>query len=259
MPSAVELSDSPLRIARGLLDNSIVVHKFGRADVGTSYVPIAIGGIYRTPQVSGATALRVKAGNTNDTAAGSGAQEITLQGIDETGSKISVKVATNGTSAGTATTETFIRLYRAFVSRSGTYASQSAGSHAAAIVIENSAGTEDWLTIDATSFPAAQSEVAVFTIPAGQEAYVSNVSINVDSNKSVSILFFTRSGILQTATPYDAMRVNINFAGISGGSLLAPNVPYGPYPELTDIGFMGKITSGTGLVSIDFEIICFDT
>lgn len=259
MPSAVELSDSPLRIARGLLTNALVVHKFGRADVATSYIPIAIGGVYRTPQVSGATALRVKAGNVNDTAAGSGAQEITLEGLDETGTTITVKVATNGISAGAATAETFIRLYRAFVSKSGTYASQSSGSHSADIVIENAAGTEDWLTINSTGFPAAQSEVAVFSIPAGQEAYVSNVSINVDSNKSASILFFTRSGILQTAAPYEAMRVNINFEGISGGSFLDFNVPYGPYPELTDIGFMGKVASGTGLVSIDYEIVCFDT
>ena len=48
-----------------------IENKFGdNTAVGTSYVPITGNGIYRTPQVSGATTLRVKAGgDANDTAA----------------------------------------------------------------------------------------------------------------------------------------------------------------------------------------------
>lgn len=106
--------------------------------------------------------MRIKAGgNAADTAAGAGAREVTLIGLDASGNVVTEAIATNGISASSATTNSFIRLYRAYVSASGTYATAAAGSHTAAIVIENSAGGTDWLTIDATSFPLAQSEVSV--------------------------------------------------------------------------------------------------
>ncbi len=73
------------RISRGLVDGQSVVHKFGRGVVGTSFVPIAFGNIYRTPQPANATALRVKAGDANDTAAGTGAREVMVQGLSATG------------------------------------------------------------------------------------------------------------------------------------------------------------------------------
>ena len=143
-----------LDVARGLVPGVSVIHKFGgNPAVGTSYVPLSIGGIYRTPQAASATALRIKSGgNANDDKDGSGAREITLIGLDENWNEVSEAVETNSAAASTATSTTFTRLYRAYVSASGTYASQSAGSHSANIVIEDSGGTEDWATISATGF-----------------------------------------------------------------------------------------------------------
>ena len=149
-----------LDAARGLTIGQKTVAKFGRNEsVGTSFEPVALGGVYQTPQAASATTLRIKSGgDSNDTAAGSGARQVTLEGLDENFEEVSETVATNGASASSATTATFTRLYRVYVSESGTYATLAAGSHVGDIVIENGSGGTDWATISATDFPQSQSE-----------------------------------------------------------------------------------------------------
>ena len=248
-----------LEIQRGNVPGMSVVHKFGRnAAVGTSYTPIAVGAVYQTPQVAAAATLRVKAGDANDTSAGTGAREITLEGLDETGAMVTEALATAGTSASSATSATFIRLFRAYITASGTYANASAGSHAADIVIENGAGGTDWATIDSTDFSRSQSEIAAYTIPLGKEGYIASVAINVDSNKTANIIMFKRANILETAAPYTAMRMQVQWGGVTGHAGLHPVTMLGPFPALTDTGFMAKAASSAE-VDIDYEILLIDT
>lgn len=235
------------------------VKKFGRnSAVGTSFVPVSLGGVYRTPQSGSATTVRVKAGgNANDTAAGSGAREVTIIGTDENFTEVTETIATNGASASLSTTAIFTRIYRAFVSKSGTYASATAGSHSGDIVIENTAGTEDWLTIESTNFPKGQSEIGAYTVPAGVSGYVKLRNISIDSGKTVDMVFFQRGNCDETAPPYTAMKAQSVVSGVSGGSIETfgqTEVPFGPYVGPTDIGFMAKVSTGTASVSCEFEI-----
>jgi len=248
-----------LDTARGLTNGLKSVKKFGRnPSVGTSFETVAFGGIYQTPQAASATTLRIKAGgNANDTAAGSGAREITLIGLDENFQEVSEAIATAGASASSATTTSFTRLYRCFVSASGSYASASAGSHSADIVIENSAGGTDWATIDATDFPKSQSEIGAFSVPAGATGYVKLRNVSIDSGKTIDLIFFSRTNIDETSAPYSAMRAQSVVSGVSGGSIEsfgAVDIPFGPYTGPTDLGFMAKVTSGTAKVAVEFEI-----
>jgi hypothetical protein len=245
--------------ARGLTTGIASIKKFGRnPSVGASFEPVDVGGIYQTPQSGSATTLRIKAGgNANDTAAGSGAREITLIGTDENFNEVTETVATAGASASSATTATFTRLYRMFVSASGTYASAVAGSHSGNIVIENSAGTADWATIDVTDFPKGQSEIGAYTIQAGVTGYVKLRQVSIDSGKDVDLVFFSRENCNETVAPYTAMRAQSVVTGISGGSIETfgdKEVPFGPYIGPTDIGFMAKVSTGTASVSVEFEI-----
>jgi len=241
-------------------DNADIVHKFGRnTAVGTSFVPVTFGGVYPTPQVGSATQLRIKAGgDANDDAAGTGAREVTLIGLDANGDEVTEAIATAGASASSATTNSFIRLYRAYVSASGTYATASAGSHAASITIENSAGGTDWLTIDAAAFPLAQSEVGAYSVAAGKKAYVFSAYAATDSSKSTDIVFFQRTSILQTAEPYDAMRVVFDIKSTEAFVDFAPRAPLGPFVGPCDLGFMAKVSSTTSEVSVDFELLVVD-
>lgn len=247
-------------ITAGEVDGLSIVHKFGRDPAATTtFAPVSQGGLYRTPQVAGATALRVKAGgNANDTAAGTGARTILLQGLDATGTLQTSTLTTAGASASAASSETYIRLFRAYVATSGTYASSSAGSHSAAITIEKAAGSEDWLTIGATDFPKGQSEVGCYTVPLGKVAYIPTYKFSTDSTKSTDLLLFQRRDILQTEAPYSAMRLVHEVQAVAGTGVIRPEVPFGPFPTLTDLGFMSKVSTGTGSVSVNFEIFLVD-
>lgn len=253
-------SNFEIDVARGAIEkNGEVIHKFGRnTAVSTTFVPVCLGGIYRTPQVAGVTTLRIKAGNANDTAAGSGAREITLEGLDETGTYVTETLATAGESASSNTSNTYIRLFRAYVSASGTYTDQSTGSHAANIVIENSAGTEDWLTIDSTGFPKSQSEVGCYTVPLGKVAYIREFYVNSDTSKLATILIFQRQNILETSAPYTAARMVEHITALNQPFQQEHIGVLGPFPALTDIGVLAKFAAGTGVIETTFEIYLED-
>lgn len=252
----IPVADYYHQMSEGVFLGHQVIHKFGRNKaVSTTYVPVSIGGIYRTPQVAGATKVRVKAGNINDTANGSGARSIYIEGIDSTGALASETLTTNGASAGTVSTNTYMRIYRAYVASSGTYATQSAGSHAGDIVIENNAGTEDWLIIDSVNFPKGQSEIGIYTVPAGYNAHVKNIYIHVEASKPATVLLYQRTNIMATAAPYDAARVVYAANGVDGSVSIERETLLGPFPEYTDIGFLARVTSTTASVSINFDII----
>lgn len=196
----------------------------------------------------------MKAGNANDTAAGSGARAITVQVLDETGALVEETVATAGASASAVTTVTAIRLLRAWVSSSGTYASSTAGSHAAAIVIENGAGGTTWGTIDATAFPKGRTQIGAYSVPLGKTALIQKFMLTTGSNKPVDFILFSRKNILETAAPYTTMNAHLEMFGLSRSFNSQQGIPFGPFPALTDFGFMVKGAT-TPNVTVDFEIL----
>lgn len=252
--------DFLIEVAKGNIAGHSIVHKFGRYDaIGTTYTPVAGGGIYQTPQVSGATTLRIRAGgHANDTAAGIGAREITLEGLDETGATVIETLATAGASASSVTTATFIRLFRVHVSASGSYATSAMPSHADTITIENGAGGTDWTSIVDTDFARSQSEIGVYTVPLGKTAYILGVNVTIDSSKVADVIFFQRRNILETAAPYTAMRMLFQLTGIIAPESIKPKAPFGGFPALTDVGAMAKVSTGTGSIEVDFDILLVD-
>ena len=254
--TTIPSADFYTECTKGNIPYHTIVHKFGENDsVGTSYVPVARGGLYNTPQSTSATTLRIKAGgNANDTAAGTGAREITLIGIDETGAEVTETLATAGASASSATTTTFMRLYRAYVSASGTYATAAAGSHSANITIENGLGGTDWAIIDDTDFPKSQSEIGAYTIPVGYTGYFLSAFGFVDATKTTKLLFFKREGIMETAAPYQAMRAVFEERLEGGEFTVEPKAPI-YLGTGCDIGFMAKVDTTTAEVELDFEIL----
>jgi len=240
------------QMKKGLHPPISLDQKFGiNSALTTSYLPVSFGGIYRTPQVSGALPLRIKAGNANDDVAGSGAQEVTLVGLDTDGNEQVVPLATAGTSASAASANSFLRFYRAFVSKSGTYSNLATLSHAAAIVIEDTGGTV-WGTIDATTIARGQTQIGCFTVPLGYVATVDDGVITPDTNGAVDLVFFKRESILDAAAPYQAVRFVEDWVGVDSPVPLDSGID-GLFPELTDIGFLAKRSSPAS-VSVTFSI-----
>jgi hypothetical protein len=244
-----------IQVARGNILNAEVTHRFGMATVGTTFVPIADGLAYRTPQAGSATALRIKAGgNANDTAAGTGARSVRLIGLNATGDVVSETIATAGASASAATTAIFIRLFDAEVVDSGTYGTQDAGSHAADIVIENAAGGTDWATIPVNGFPTSNTSIASYTIPRGHTGFIEGISIAVEGAKLVDILMLSRGGVLDTAAPYQPVQRVQEWIGIANTYVDTFTMPL-HFPELTDIGMLGKVSNGTAAVMVQMDIL----
>lgn len=246
-------------VAKGKIPGHSIVHKFGQYDsIPTTFTPVARLGLYNTLQPASATTLRIKAGgNGNDTAAGTGAREVTLEGIDENGDVCLEAVATAGASASSATTCTFTRLYRAYVSASGTYATQTTASHSAAITIENGGGGTDWAEISLNGFARSQSEIGAYTIPDGFTGYLLGAFGFSDSSKTTELIFFKREGILDAAAPYEAMRILFEERLEGGEFTVDPRAPI-EIGTGCDCGFMAKVGTGTAAVEVDFEVLLID-
>jgi hypothetical protein len=245
-------------VAMGERRGRFTVNKFGRnLAVGTSFVPVATGGIYRTKKGSEAVALRIKAGgNAADTAAGAGARSVTLFGLDEGFNYVEETVATAGALASAATTALFTRLFRIRVATSGTYATQATGSHAGPIVIEDSAGAEDWGTIQfpAGGFAKGTSDIGAYSVATGHTAYIVGGTVFTNASKTTDVLLFVREGIDEEAAPFSVMRVLRDLTLRGGSDSLSIALPFkvtGP----ADIGFMAKVDLTTALVDVDFDLI----
>lgn len=245
-------------LAIGNMNQAHVHHQFGRnVAVGITYSPVSDTGLYRTPQAGAATALRIKAGgNLADTANGLGARSVRLYGLDANGDEVSAIIATNGLLASAATSVQFIRLYLAEVYESGTYGTQVAGSHLGNITIENAAGTEDWAQIQLNGFPSGTTGIGSITVPRNHVGLITSIQINpeLNANKTTDVLILKRESILQTAAPYKPIVKIQELIGLAGNLEIAFDMPM-VVPELTDIGVLAKVSSGTGAISMDMEVI----
>ena len=222
--------------------------------VAQTFVPVAPSGIYRTPQASAAVQLRIRAGgNAADTATGLGAREIELYGIDVNGYEITETIPTNGASASVATTNSFIRLMGARVSKSGTYATQSTGSHLADIVIESTAGLL-WGSIPVNGFPESVSQIGSFTIPVDYEAFLIGFRVNAAAGKTVDAVVFKRENILETSAPYSPMSVVTELFDIAGFTDVGYDAPI-YLPPMTDVGIMAVIDVQTARVGCGIGLL----
>lgn len=243
-------------VAFGAKPHMRYVHKFGENDaVGTSLVPVAQGGVYRTPTTP--VTLAAISTDADDTLLGSGAQQITLTYLDSNFEEQTDIIDMNGSTESTDTVTGVLRLYRAAVTRSGTYATQSLASQQGSITIRKSGGGQTWTVIETaqTGFGVGQSQIGAYTVPAGWTAFILSTDINVDGNKDADVYFFQRTNADDVTTPFTGtMRVQNEYKGVSG-HLPFQHKAYESYPEKTDIGFLAVTSTGTVEVTAEFELM----
>lgn len=237
------------RLARGALKGRTVIQKFGRANVGTAMTPVSWGGFYRTPT---AAAVLEVLGAAQDTAAGSGAQEVTLIGLNENWKEVTQSVEMAGATAVTCTTP-LTRLFRCYVSRSGTYGTQAGGGQAGDITIRESGGGDTWAILDDTAFDVGQSEIACYTVPSGRVATIHGISVSVDAAQDSDVIMLVRNNADDITTPFSGiLRKQWGATGLNGP--VEYNGILGPYTGPCDIMFMASVNAGTGIIEIAFEI-----
>ena len=79
-------------------------------------------------------------------------------------------------------------------------------------------------------------------------------TVSGDRNKFSDIALMQRRDTLTAAAPYEAARLVSIYTGISSSVDPEVRVPLGPFPEFTDLFYMAKVNSGTGDISVNFEI-----
>ena len=248
------LRDFFTEVSEGNITGYSLIHKFGAsASIGTTLLPVALANTYQTPTT--ATSLEFVSNSANDTASGTGARQITVIGIGADWTEVSQTVTTNGTTA-VALATPLLRLYRWYVSQSGTYATQSASSHVGTLTIRVAGGGTTWSQIPVTPFPMGQSQIGVYTIPLGKTAFLLSLDAYVSSSKAVDVLVFQRPNANDITAPYTgAIRLVSQWAQVTGHLPVKYRSPRGPFVGPCDIGFMAKTSVGTGSATVEFELI----
>ena len=240
------------------------VHKFGTSSaIGTNLTPVAQGNVYQTPTVP--VQIKAVSDAATDTAAGTGAQQIAVQGLDANWDEQTVFIEMNGLTDSATTTETFIRVYRAWVSRSGVYATVAVPSQDGII---NILAADDTLymvisvepkVVTTVDYGVGQSECAAFTIPRKKQGVLLGYDIWINSGKVVDVLFTARMDANIVTPPYSGcMRVASRLVGLINDVSVHPVYPIAYYPPMTDMAVLAKGASSPA-VACDFQLVLIDT
>lgn len=244
---------SVLEIQRGNVPGFSFVHKFGAGSVTTVIAPVSPVNKYETP--TAAVTLEFVSDDANDTSAGTGAREVTVTGLNAAWEEVDVVVVTNGLTAVTLGTD-LIRVYRWRVSKSGTYANATTGSHAGNLTLRVSGGGTIWDTIVNTPLATGQSQIGSYTIPAGFTGYLYGKVQFTDTSKTADVYMFQRPNADVVVAPYTGIfRVIEREVGLQGGFDHHFAAPKGPFVGPCDIGFMAKVTTGSAEISVEFELL----
>ena len=245
------------RVVMGDVAGWTAVRKFGAIDnVGTTATVVATAGTYQTPTT--AQALEILSSDANDTSAGTGARTVTIEGLDANWEEQTETVTLNGTTA-VDLANTYTRVFRMYVATSGTYATSTASSHAGTITLRADGAGATWATIGLVSSVATgQSQIAVYTVPAGKRAYLIGREYSVETTKSVTLQLYRREAADTVSAPYSPMRVLEVDRGVDGVADRKYPVPLGPFTGPCDIGYFANTSSGTADVSVNFSLLLED-
>ena len=224
-----------LQVSRNQIPYHKRVFKFGfNPDInGTEETVWDVGGIYTYPT----SAIAMTATTTAGTPSDDNGVLVTIEGLDADYNEVSEEVTLAG--AGTATTtQTFLRVYRAFVSGS----QEPTGT----INITNGGTTYARITLGVN-----QTLMALWTVPAGYTAYINHINIasgTANTNQYITASFISReiNKVFRTQ-----LKQSIGRNGVADFVIEYPL----PFEEKTDLE-VRAVSSGTNnLVSADFEIL----
>ena len=171
------LDTDGMNIARGLVTGVSHINKFGHNDnIGTSYETVwSVGGLYAYP--SNANTVVLTSGDADDTAGGTGARIVEVQGLDENYENATVTVPMNGTGNASNTDVNFIRVFRMRVAKAG---SQAINDGAITATI---GGT----TVSQIDAEEGQTLQANYTVPAGKTGYISDMHVSTGKENKAGL------------------------------------------------------------------------
>lgn len=226
--------DSPLSIAQGEVSGHSLQHKFGAVPAmsqnSTGTIWDVNDTLYPWSSFSTAGTLSVPAVNASDDD-----KDLVIVGLDSDYNEITETV-TLSSSGATATTNSYLRVYRAYL---------TSGSNVAVINIQK--GGVNVARINAGK---SQTLMAVYTVPAGYTAYLTQGTATcqdgADATGDMFIRYFGQ----------DAFRVGHTFEVCGdGGQYFYPfSVPVA-IPEKSDIDVRASVRSNNARLTAAFDMI----
>lgn len=245
-------TDHSLDVAQGFWSSTSARQKFGHnPSVSTTEEVIwRVGGDY-TGWLTSATTIEAISSDATDNASEVGARQITVEGLDENFDEASETIAMNGTSATTATTTTFIRVHRAYVTEGGcgTYH----GTNVGAITIRvSSAGA----TLAQIAAGRGQTELACVTVPAGYTMFIRNIRFNVDGGKPCTCFLNIYPMADDVSSPYSGKRTLLRAPGVDG-QFDHTFTQYIEISEKSDVWLSARAAASTAAVAgaIDYYLV----
>ena len=226
--------DSPLSIAQGEVSGHSLQHKFGAVPAMSQNQSGTIWDIndtdYPWSSFSTAGTLSVPAVNASDNG-----KSLVIEGLDGNYDLLSETITVSSSGA-TATTNSFLRVYRAYL---------TSGTNVAVINIQKSS-----VNVARINVGKAQTLMAVYTVPADYTAYLtqgtSTCQDGADATGDMFIRYFGQ----------DAFRVGHTFEVCGdGGQYFYPfSVPLA-IPEKSDIDVRATVRSNNARVTAAFDMI----
>lgn len=228
-----------LEAARGNIGKVTAWNKFGyNTNVGTAYEVIWENGNGYTGWLQSAGTVSVTSTSGNDTSSGTHARKIVIEGLDASFNEVSETITLTGGTPSLGT-QSFIRVFRAYVTDVGAYDNTNAGN----IVIQISGNI---VAIIGIGF--GQTEMAVYTVPAGKTLYLMRVTGFQDSNRDILMQLKQRQNADDTSAPVTGVRIMRVLSMPSGGQAHLESNGSITFPAKTDIWIEGKATaSGDGV------------
>jgi hypothetical protein len=223
-----------LQISRGQIAYHERVHKFGFNPLinDTEETIWDVGGTYVYPSSALAMTVTSVSGVTDSGVV------VTVQGLDGSYAEVSETVTLNASGTAT-TTQTFLRVFRAFISGSD--------APSGTINITNSSTTYARITAGDN-----QTLMTVWTVPAGYTAYLfqkDTTCLTEANNKFGTIRLIARE-------PGGVFRTKDKYAVQNGHTEIAYTTPL-PFPEKTDLEVRAVASSSNALlhVSVALDIV----
>lgn len=249
-------SDFYFEVMRGNIANTSGEHILGFNNNGSAGTETDIwfnGGQITYPIA--ATLMSIVSSNANDTGAGSGANTVSVTGLDANWNLQSESVALTGTVAA-STTKYYIRVLEVKVTSVGAYTSATTtGSNIGNITISISGGGAAQGYIAAGIGRTTKSH---YTVPNGYTAYVPRVSLDVESGKPAEIRFYRRENADDVTSLYSPRLLTHRWVG-AVGSFQETGVIGIEFPSKTDIWFTTIPGTVNTAVTIDYDIILVNT
>ena len=229
-----------LQVSKGQVAGATPLYKFGlNSDIdGTEETIWEQGGNVPWPTAA-FTAYIVSDEAADNGTSTTGAQTVTVQGLDADYNIKSVSVTLNGTTE-VAISGTWIRINRAFVTLSGT-----GGTAAGTIHIQSSGGG----VVYANLSNGNQTQMAVYTVPAGHTLYLDDINFTAAmslANKSATVKLVARE--------FGSNTFRTRFINVMQSSQHIDRFEYPfVFPEETDIESRAFTTSTNNEIGASFQ------